>query len=399
MNPFDIAPILKRILSMSNRSSDILFSPGYNPKVILDGQLVEVPFKDFRPLSPYQTEMLAFSLLKEKTAAREHFLKTGSCDISYTLEGVGRFRTNIFRQRNTIAVVMRVIPTVVPSFESLGLPRTLLDITDLKNGIVLITGPTGSGKSSTLASLISAMSQKYAYHIITIEDPIEFLHPKSKSMIHQREIGADVNHFGEALRTALRQAPQVIMVGEMRDLESVEIALEAAETGHLILSTLHTIDAVKTIERIIGVFPKDQENLIRQRFAQSFRFIVSQRLVPRKDGNGRLPAVEVLKANERTRSYIQKGGGSAGSLEDAMKDAAHEGMQTFDMHLADMVNMNVVDREAALQYATNRNNLGLQLGIFKERKKSEDKIDSDFDESTFDKLPTLGLDGEVTEYE
>ncbi|CAM2068381.1 PilT/PilU family type 4a pilus ATPase [Sulfidibacter corallicola] len=392
MNPFEIAPILKRIMSVASRASDIIFSPGSPPKVMIDGSLAEVPLKDLRPLSPYQTEMLVLDLLKDKPQARETFLKTGSVDISYTLEKTGRFRTNCFRQRNSLVIVMRVIPTLIPTFDSLHLPQSLLGTLDLKNGIVLLTGPTGSGKSSTMAALINLMAQKYAYHIITIEDPIEFLYPKTKSMIHQRELGADTQSFANALRAGLRQAPQVIMVGEMRDVESIEIALEAAETGHLIMSTLHTIDAAKTIERIIGVFPKEQESVIRSRFAQTFRFIISQRLLPRPDGKGRVAAVEVLKSNDRTRTYVLKGGQAAGSLEDAMVDGSHEGMQTFDMDLLDKVNRRIINRDIAMRYATNPNNLGLKLGILKQETETRPKDETTDDSLTLEKMPVLGLD-------
>lgn len=394
-NPYDLAPILRRIVSMTTRASDILFSPGFPPKVLADGQLTEVPIKDFRTLTPYQTEMMVLSLLKDKPAAMRQFLKTGATDTSYALDKVGRFRINIFRQRGSIASVMRVIPTDIPSFQTLGLPKVLQRVIDLRNGIVLFTGPTGCGKSSSLAALIHLMAQKYAYHIITIEDPIEFLYPRTRSMIHQRELGVDTDNFSNALKTALRQAPQVILVGEMRDRSSIEIALEAAETGHLILSTLHTIDAAKSIERIIGTFPKDQANFIRGRFAQTFRFIVSQKLLKRQDGKGRVLAAEVLFSNERTRTYITKGmekGG--GSLHDAMEDSAHDGMQTFDMDLMRLVDENVINKETAIRNASNPNNLALKLGLLKERggkkpKASQEIVD---DSQTLDQIPILGLD-------
>lgn len=396
MNPYDLAPILRRIVSMTTRASDILFSPGFPPKVLSDGQLKEVPIKDFRILTPYQTEMMVLSLLKDKPLALKQFLETGATDTSYALEKVGRFRINIFRQRGSIASVMRVIPTDIPSFRQLGLPPVLKKVADLKNGIVLFTGPTGCGKSSSLASIINLMAQKYAYHIITIEDPIEFLYPRTRSMIHQRELGVDTDNFSNALRTALRQAPQVILVGEMRDQESIEIALEAAETGHLILSTLHTIDAAKSIERIIGTFPKEQENFIRGRFAQSFRFIVSQKLLRRQDGKGRVLAAEVLFSNERTRTYISKGfqkGG--GSLNDAMEDSSHEGMQTFDMNLLRLVNEGVITKQVAIQNATNPNNLGLKMGLLKDRDDKPKREQESLDNSqTLDQIPILGLDND-----
>ena len=256
-------------------------------------------------------------------------IKTGSTDISYSLPMRSRFRVNIFRQRGTLGIVMRVIPPQVPSLASLDLPRQLGEITELKNGLVLVTGPTGSGKSSSLAAVINKFNLEKPYHIITIEDPIEFLHLHRVATINQRELGSDTPNFAMALRAALRQAPKVILVGEMRDIETTEIALEAAETGHLVLSTLHTIDAAKTIDRIIGMYPKNEESVIRTRLAQTFRYIISQRLVPRADG-GRVAAVEILKSTPRTREYIDRGEGEGRSLVQAMEDGSLEGMQSFD---------------------------------------------------------------------
>jgi twitching motility protein PilT len=366
VNPYDLAPLLRRIAKVSAGASDILFSPGSPPKMIKNGTLQNIPIRDLSPLTAYQTEMIALSLLHERQLAFDHFKATGSADLSYTLEGTGRFRINIFFQRGTIALVMRIIPTQIPSIESLGLPAAITRIIHEPNGVVLVTGPTGCGKSSTIAALIALMAQTYSYHIVTIEDPIEFIFPRMNALIHQRELGMDISTFSQALRTALRQAPQVIMVGEMRDKESIEIALEAAETGHLILSTLHTIDAAKTIERIIGVFPKAQETFIRMRFSQMFKFILSQRLLPKKDGNGRALAMEILTSNERTRTYILEGINKAGSLTDAMEDGTIDGMQTFDMELIRLLNEGEISKEDALRHATNPTNMRLKIGVMKE---------------------------------
>jgi len=256
---------------------------------------------------------------------------------------------------------MRVIPHEIPSFDTLKLPPQLADIADIRNGVVLLTGPTGSGKSSTLAAIIDRINETKAYHIVTIEDPIEFLHNHKKSTINQREVGADTKDFASALRAALRQAPKVILVGEMRDLETAEIALEAAETGHLVLSTLHTIDASKTIDRIIGLYPKNEERIIRTRLAQTFRYIVSQRLVPTIDGKGRIAACEILKSNQRTREYIEKGESEGKTLLDAIRDGELEGMQDFDSVIRDMIEKKIVSMEDGLSFATNQNNLLLQL--------------------------------------
>jgi twitching motility protein PilT len=290
--------------------------------------------------------------------------KFGSADLSFSVPGMCRFRVNIFKQRGTHAIVMRVIPPRPPRFEDFNLPRQLLEIVELKNGIVLVTGPTGSGKSSTLAAIIDLINELKFYHIVTIEDPIEFLHGHKNSTIHQRELHSDTPNFALALRAALRQAPKVILVGEMRDRETMEVALEAAETGHLVLSTLHTIDAAKTVERIIGVFPKNEEQIIRTRLAQSFRFIVSQRLLPRADGNGRVAAIEILKATSRTREYVERGEREGKSLLDAMEQGETEGMQTFDSQIEKMIRNGVVNKDDGVAYASNYGNLLLRLGEF-----------------------------------
>src|SRR5207244_5167899 len=259
---------------------------------------------------------------------------------------------------------MGVIPTRPPRFEELGLPRELFEMVGLNNGIVLVTGPTGSGKSSTLAAVIDLINETKFYHIVTIEDPIEFLHMNKNSTIHQRELYSDTPNFALALRAALRQAPKVILVGEMRDRETMEVAMEAAETGHLVLSTLHTIDAAKTVERIIGVFPKNEEQIIRTRLAQSFRYIISQRLLPRIDANGRVAVVDVLKATSRTREYIERGESEGKSLVDAMEQGETEGMQTFDEQIEKMVRSGLVNNEDGLAYASHQGNLLLKLGEF-----------------------------------
>jgi twitching motility protein PilT len=261
---------------------------------------------------------------------------------------------------------MRVIPQTIPDFAALNLPPHLGEIAELRNGIVLVTGPTGSGKSSTLAAILNKINEEKAYHILTIEDPIEFLHRHKKSTIHQRELHSDTPSFALALRAALRQAPKVILVGEMRDRETIEIALEAAETGHLVLSTLHTIDASKTVERIIGVFPIADQHAIRGRVSKAFRYIVSQRLIPRKDGNGRVAAIEVLKSTMRTREYVEKGEGEGKTLLDAMRDGATEGMQNFDGELDRMIRAGVIDLETGLGFASNAGNLRLELADFAE---------------------------------
>jgi twitching motility protein PilT len=305
--------------------------------------------------------MIAMSILRDHPEAALQLSKSGTADLSYALPARCRFRVNIFQQRGSYSIVMRVIPHEIPSFDSLKLPPQLANICGIRNGIVLLTGPTGSGKSSTLAAIIDHINETKSYHIVTIEDPIEFLHSHKKCTINQREVGADTKDFASALRAALRQAPKVILVGEMRDLETAEIALEAAETGHLVLSTLHTIDASKTIDRIIGLYPKNEEKIIRTRLAQTFRYIVSQRLIPRADGKGRMAAVEILTSNPRTREYIERGETEGKSLLDAMRDGELDGMQDFDCVIREMIEKSEITLEDGLSFATNQNNLLLQL--------------------------------------
>jgi twitching motility protein PilT len=360
MKNFNLDAILEAMLKMSDRVSDLNFSVGRPPQVEIDGQLAPVNFPGLPRLTPYQTEMIVMHMLRGDRELTRTLLTNGSVDLSYSIPQKTRFRVNIFAQRGTYAIVLRVIPEGIPSLESLNLPAELGNISKLKNGIVLVTGPTGSGKSTTLAALIHKINIEYAYHIITIEDPVEYMHKHIKSTVNQRELGADTKSFSLALRSALRQAPKVILIGEMRDLETIEIAMEAAETGHLVLSTLHTVDAAKTIDRIVGVFPKDQESAVRTRFAQSFRYVVSQRLLPKK-GGGRLAVLEILKSTMRTRDYVLRGETEGRSLSDAMHDGSVDGMQTFDDQLEKLWSQRVITREIALAYASNPTNLALRL--------------------------------------
>src|SRR5271168_3254381 len=358
------APLVTAMLKASNHVSDWIFSPGRAPQIEVSGQLVELKYKGLESLTHQDTTFLANDIMGKNEAAAHKLEKDGSADLSYSVQGVARFRVNIFKQRGTCAIVMRVIPNAIPGFKELNLPAALLDIVELRNGVVLVTGPTGSGKSSTLAAILDKMNEEKAYHILTIEDPIEFLHRHKKSTIHQRELHTDTPTFALALRAALRQAPKVILVGEMRDRETIETALEASETGHLVMSTLHTVDASKTVERIIGVFPLAEQQTIRARLSKAFRYIVSQRLLPKKDGKGRVAAVEILKSTMRTRDYVEKGETEGKSLLDAMRDGANEGMQHFDGEIEKFIRSGVVDFETGLSYSTNAGNLRLELADY-----------------------------------
>jgi twitching motility protein PilT len=348
------------MLDMGEGVSDLVFSPGRPPQVERHGELTGVPIPSLPILKPEHTAQLARELIGGGDQALRALYEHGAADFSYSIPNCARFRVNVFRQRSTYAIVMRVIAQKIPTLAELQLPQALTDLATLKNGLVLVTGPTGSGKSSTLAAVIDQINSTRAEHILTIEDPIEFLHLHKKATLHQRELHSDTPTFALALRAALRQAPKVILVGEMRDAETIEIALTAAETGHLVFSTLHTIDASKTVDRIIGSFDPADQMAIRTRLAASFRYFISQRLIPKK-GGGRLAVVEILKATMRTREYIERGETEGRSLVDAMRDGALDGMQHFDGELERLVRAGIITIKTALLYATNAGNLRVQI--------------------------------------
>jgi len=349
------------MLRSAPKISDLFFSPGKPPMVEVNGRLAAT---GPRALTADDTRHIAAELIGSNKHALGNLREHGSCDVSYSLPGSSRFRVNVFMQRGSCAIVMRVIPSKVPSFAELNLPEELQQIIGLRTGIVLVSGPTGSGKSSTLAAIIDLINKQHSFHILTIEDPIEFLHVHQNCIVHQRELHSDTTSFALALRAALRQAPKVILVGEMRDRETIEIAMEAAETGYLVMSTLHTIDASKTVERIVGVFPLAEQHTIRNRLAKSFRYIVSQRLIPRKDGSGRVAAIEILKSTLRTREYVEKGEVEGKTLLDAMRVGTTEGLQHFDGEIEKLVRAGTIDFETGLGYATNPGNLRLELADF-----------------------------------
>jgi twitching motility protein PilT len=357
--PFSTPALLAAMLKTSSKISDLFFSPGKPPLVEISGKLA--PVGTPRALTSDDTRRIASDLIGQNQHAINNLKELGSCDVSYSLPGAYRFRVNIFMQRGSCAVVMRVIPGVIPDFDTLNLPAELKKIVGLRNGIVLVTGPTGSGKSSTLAAIIDRINKEQFYHVLTIEDPIEFLHLHKNCVVHQRELHSDTPSFALALRAALRQAPKVILVGEMRDKETIEIAMEAAETGHLVLSTLHTIDASKTVERIVGAFPMAEQHTLRNRLAKSFRYIISQRLIPRKDGTGRVAVIEILKSTLRTREYVEKGETDGKTLLDAMRVGEQEGMLHFDGEIEKLIRNATIDRDTGLAYATNPGNLQLNL--------------------------------------
>jgi twitching motility protein PilT len=354
------AALISVMLDSGAGISDLIFSPGRPPQVERHGDLAPVTIPGLSLLRPEDTARIARDLIGGNPQVLRALKDQGACDLSYSLPERSRFRVNVFRQRGTYAIVMRVIASKIPSLADLSLPASIADAAALKNGIVLVTGPTGSGKSSTLAAIIDLINETRAEHILTIEDPIEFLHHHKKGTVHQRELHTDTPTFALALRAALRQAPKVILVGEMRDRETIEIALTAAETGHLVFSTLHTIDASKTVERVVGTFEAGDQQTVRTRLSVTFRYFISQRLIPKK-GGGRIPIIEMLKSTMRTRDYIEQGEKEGKTLLDAMRDGQLEGMQYFDGELEKLVRAGAISQSTAYLYATNAGNLRVQL--------------------------------------
>jgi twitching motility protein PilT len=357
--------LLAAMLKAHERVSDLIFSPGRPPQVEVHGQLFALQAPALGLLTADDTRRLAADLIGSNKQAITILREQGSCDISYGLPGLARFRVNVFIQRGSCAIVMRVIATSVPSFDSLGLPPQLKEVATMRHGIVLVTGPRGSGKSSTLAALLDQINEKQTCHIITVEDPIEFLHTHKRSTIHQRELHSDTPNAALALKAALRQAPKVILLGELHERETMQLVLEAAETGHLVLSSLNTVDTTKAIERIVSSFAVTEQSAIRARLAKTFRYIISQRLIPRKDGGGRIAAIEILKSNPRTRECLENGEASDGNLFKLMKDGVSEGMQTFDGEIEKLVRAGVLDLETALSHASHPRELGTILEAFK----------------------------------
>ena len=348
--------LLAAMLRATEKVSDLIFSPGRPPQVEVYGQLIPVEGPGLRLLTADDTRRIASDLIGDNKQAINMLREQGSCDISFGLPGLARFRVNIFIQRGSCAVVMRVIPTAIPEFAALGLPPQLGDIANLRDGIVLVTGARGSGKSSTLAALLDRINEKQTCHIITIEDPIEFLHNHKRSTIHQRELHSDTPNFALALRAALRQAPKVILVGELRDRETMEMVLEAAETGHLVLSSLNAPNAAKTLERIVSAFPSAEQASLRGRLAKTLRYVISQQLLPRKDG-GRVAVLEVFKNTQRTVQYVDSEDASGDTLLEAVRNGASEGMLHFDQEIEKLVRAGVVDQEVGLSYATDSQQL------------------------------------------
>jgi len=330
-------------------ASDIHFGPGSPPIYRIDGVMRPLRMDALRPEHTFEIARYLIS----NPVLREQLDMLQDWDGAFSLPGTARFRVNVYRQRSSLAVALRVINLGVPTFESLSLPPQIPDLIDAGRGLVLLTGSTGSGKSSTLAAAVDYLNERHAYHIITIEDPIEFLHKNKRAAIHQREIGSDSKNFPTALRAALRQDPDVILVGEMRDYETVDIALKAAETGHLVFSTIHTPDCAKTVSRLLALFPPEEQELARQRFADNLRATISQRLLTRADGEGRVAACEIMVVTGTVRDWLSEIHAPSTVRDLIERGRDQYGSQTFDQHLTDLYRAGIVSMEVAQESATN----------------------------------------------
>ena len=360
--------ILGNMLSTAAEVSDLNITVDKPLQIESLGQLLPVPIDPpIERLTPFQTEMIALNLIGGNPRLSEDLLRTGSCDTSYSLGTDARFRVNIFSQRGNYSVVLRKLNTQIPTLAELKMPDIFHSMAKEKTGLILVTGATGSGKSTTLAALLNEINETRAVHVITLEDPVEFVHPQLKSTFNQREMGNDFNSFANGLRAALRQAPKVILVGEMRDRETVEIGLTAAETGHLVLSTLHTIDAGQTVNRILGLFDPGEQEQVRLRLADTLRFIVSQRLVPKVQG-GRMPLLEIMGHNIRTKDSIVQGEGEGRSFYEIIEMNYPFGWRNFDQACLDAYDQGLITEETALLYCTKRGPVTRGIDIIKKRR-------------------------------
>jgi twitching motility protein PilT len=350
-----IDDLLRR--AVENKASDLHLKVGNHPYMRIDGLLL--PIGDVPRITPEEMLSMAFSMMTNRQ--KQRFKETAELDMAYGVAGLGRFRVNVFQQRGNVGMVLRVIPTKIRTIEELELPRVLNQICEEQRGMVLVTGTTGSGKSTTLAAMIDRINSVRPEHIITIEDPIEYLHRDKKGVINQREVEVDTANFSTALRAGLRQDPDVILVGEMRDLETIQTALLAAETGHLVFSTLHTLDATETIQRIIAVFPPPEQKQIRLQLAGTLKAVVSQRLVRRADGNGRVPAVEVMIATGYIRDCIINPDKTRMIREAISVGTSQYGMQTFDQSLYDLYSRGLIALDEALARASNPDEFRLRI--------------------------------------
>jgi twitching motility protein PilT len=346
----NVEEFLQALLTSKSGISDVNLSVGRPPQLCVHGTLESSPLWD-KPLSAADTAAFAKYLMRGRPILDAQLRSTGSCDCSHSLPNGVRMRVNVFKVRSAFAVVMRLLPASIPTFKALGLPKVLTEVPKLQHGLVLVTGATGSGKSTTMAAIVDAINATRAVHIITLEDPIEFVHPHKLSTVNQRELGMDFSEYSQGLRSALRQGPKVIFVGEIRDRETVEIALKASETGHLVLSTMHTIDAGQTINRITGMFPTEDLPIVSYRLSQTLRFIVGQRLLPKVDG-GRVAAREIMGNNLRIQELIRHGENPDRTFRGVIGDNYRSGWMTFDQNIVGLLAKGLITEDVAITFAS-----------------------------------------------
>ncbi len=357
--------MVSQILDYAPKTSDIIFTVGKRIQAEVDGELKDIPVEpDPGPLLPWHVDSMVECLLSRNMKLYSDLVKTGSCDLSYELRGRSRFRVNVFNQKGSLAIVMRKLSMDPPTIDQLNLPEIFYKMAKEKFGLILVTGATGTGKSTSLAALIDHINSTQSKHIVTLEDPIEFVHPHKKGTVNQRELGIDFDTFASGLRAALRQAPKIILVGEIRDRETIEIALEASETGHLVLGTLHTSDAGQTVNRIIGMFELAEERLIRGRLAESLKYVVSQRLLPKK-GGGRVAAFEIMTNNIRVKDLILNGEQGEKTFYNIIEVGSTYGMITFDQYIAKLFEQDLITEEVAMLNGSDKARLGQMIDRIK----------------------------------
>ena len=368
MRKKEIDYILGRMFDSYENMSDVNITVGKSFQVEVSGQLIDVELKpSFPALTPFQTEIFALNLINQDRRLTENLLAQGSCDSSYELSGKARFRVSVFSQRGNYSIVLRKLETQIPTIKEMNLPDVFYKMAEEKNGIILVTGATGAGKSTSLSALLNEINEHKSVHVITLEDPVEFSHTHKKATFNQREMGNDFDTFANGLRAALRQAPKVILVGEMRDRETVEIALSAAETGHLVMSSLHTVNAGQTINRILGMFTTEEEKQVRIRLADTVRWIVCQRLLPR-EGGGRVAAFEVMGSNLRVKDTILHGESEMKTFQEIIEAGKAFGMITFDDYIIDLFSKGLISEETGKAYATNKGIVGRGIDSVKSSK-------------------------------
>jgi len=374
---FAFDDIVKAMLEAAPGGSDLLFVVGKPPQVEEYGKLKGIEIGGLWPaLQPAHVEGIALKLMAGNERLAADFKNSGSCDTSYTVPDLARFRVNVFRQNSYHAIVMRKLSTKIPSVESLGLPPIFREMIKEKTGLIFVTGATGSGKTTTLAAMLNEINEQSEYHMVTLEDPIEFLHPHKKATFSQREFGKDFSDFAIGLRAALRQAPKVILVGEIRDRETMEIALTAAETGHVVYSTLHTISAAQSVNRVIGMFAVEEQEQVRQRLADTLRFVISQRLAP-KEGGGRVMVSEIMGSSLRTRETILMGEGEVRNFHEIIESSSQQGWHSFEQSLTKHYMAGTITEETAMLQSVNKNAMRRAIDLAK-KSMTKDEAPSGF---------------------